>query len=152
MAERLALRVWLTNLGSGDDQVSDAIIAQGLDSIADLAELTVDDISLLCSTARRPGGQIEQRQHDGIGAPNIQISNPGVKVPARFQMKLEIAVRLARYFASVARPITAVLMNWPCLRHFSSLKEICANWTDPDSLPSLGRSIPIMKMIELIRN
>ena len=55
MAERLALRVWLTNLGSGDDQVSDAIIAQGLDSIADLAELTVDDVSLLCSTARRPG-------------------------------------------------------------------------------------------------
>ena len=152
MAERLALRVWLTNLGSGDDQVSDAIIAQGLDSIADLAELTVDDVSLLCSTARRPGGQIEQRQHDGVGAPNIQISNPGVKVPARFQMKLELAVRAARYFASVARPITAVLMNWPCLRHFSSLKEICANWTDPDPLPSLGRSIPIMKMIELIRN
>ena len=65
MAERITLCAWLTNLGSGSEKVSDAIIAQGLDSIADLAELTVDDVSLLCSTARRPGGQIEQRQHDG---------------------------------------------------------------------------------------
>ena len=86
MAERIALRAWLTNLGSGSEQVSDAIIAQGLDLIVDLAELTFNNVSLLCSTARCPGGKIEQRQHDGDGAPNIQVSNPGVKVPARFQM------------------------------------------------------------------
>ena len=71
MAERIALHAWLTNLGSGSEQVSDTIIAQGLDLTADLAELTVEDVSLLCSTALCPGGHIEQQQHDGAGAPNL---------------------------------------------------------------------------------
>ena len=150
MAERIALRAWLTNLGPGSKEVSNAIMTQGLDSISDLAELTVKDVNLLCATARRPGGQIKQLQHDGAGAPNVCVSNPGVKVPARFQMKLKLAVRTARYFASIAQPITAAIMNWPCLRHFLLLKETCANWADPDPLPSLVCTIPIMKMIKLL--
>ena len=67
-------------------------------------------------------------------------------------MKLKLAVCTAHYFASVAQPITTALMNWPCLRHFSSLKESSANWTDPDPLLLLDGTIPIMKMIKLIWN
>ena len=93
--------------------MSNSIIAQGLDSISDLAELTIEDVNLFCATACRPGRQIEQLQHDGAGAPHVHVSNPGVKVPARFQMNLELDVCAARYFASVAQPITAAIMNWP---------------------------------------
>ena len=84
MAERIALCAWLTNLGSGSKNMSNTIIAQGLNSITDLAELTVKDLSLICSTARCPGGKIGQRQQDGAKAPNVQVSNPNVKVLARF--------------------------------------------------------------------
>ena len=84
MAERIALCAWLTNLRSGSEELSDTIIAQGLESISDLAELTVEDVHLLCATSRHPGGQIKQLQHDGAGAPNVCVSNPGVEVPARF--------------------------------------------------------------------
>ena len=96
MAEQIALCAWLTNLGSGSKDVSNTIITQCLGSIADLEELTVEDVSLICSTTRRPGRQIEQQQHDGVRAPNVQVSNPVVKVLARFQMKLELAVCEAR--------------------------------------------------------
>ena len=118
MAEQIALHAWLTNLGSGSKEVSDAIMAQGIDLLSALAELTVKDMSLLCATARHPGGQIKQLQHNDAGAPNVRVSNPGVKVPARFQMNVKLTVGAARYFASVAWPITAAIMNWPCLRHF----------------------------------
>ena len=116
--------------------MSNAIIAQGIKSISDLVELTVEDVNLLCATARHPGGQIEQVQHDGAGAPNIRVINPSVKVLERFQMKLKLATRKLRYFASIARPITAAIMNCPCLRHFLLLKEMCANWSNPDPLPT----------------
>ena len=95
MAERISLRAWITNLGSGSKEVSNAIIAQGLDSISDLAEITVEDANLLCATACRPGEQIKQLQHDGDGAPNICMSNPSVKVPARFLLSAQRATLLA---------------------------------------------------------
>ena len=78
MAEQIDLCTWLTNLGSCSKEVSNAIIAKDLDSISDLAQLTVKDVNVLCATAHCPGGQIGQLQHDGAGVPNIFVSNPCV--------------------------------------------------------------------------
>ena len=115
-----------------------------------LAELAKDDISSICRTDRRPGGSIDG-PIDANGVPT-RIANPGIALPALFQSRLELSVEASKYYQSVGRPISAVNMLWPCIKHFRDLLEINKNWKEPETLPEVStRDISIMKLIELIK-
>ena len=138
---------WLTQLGSGSDERSEAIARQGLESLQTLSEISSSDIKAICDTARRPGGSITV----GQGADARTLPNPGYAIPGLLQAKLELGVHAAKYYACVGRPIRQTNMAWGYLRHFRDLLTINANWRDPKPLPTIGRSMPIMKLLELIR-
>ena len=42
-------------------------------------------------------------------------------------------------------------MGWTGINQFKSLKEAVEKWDDPSDLPELGRDMPIMQLLELIR-
>ena len=139
MAHAVTTRAWLTALGNTTEAIANAIIDQGL-TLTELGELEPNDVSVMCQVARRPGGTITG------GTPN-----PGVNVPAMLQMKLNIAVHAARYYDDVGRTITPAIMGWARIKQFKSLKEAVEKWDDPSDLPELGRDMPIMQLLELIR-
>ena len=143
--DQISLQVWMVILGCGSNQVAEVIIRQGIDSIAGLAQIDPDDVETLCNSARKPGGMIRL-------APTLPpIPNPGVQVPAMFESRLTLSVIAAKYYLEVDRPITPGVLQYTRTQHFKQLKIINENWKDPEPLPSLSRSIPIMRMIELIR-
>jgi hypothetical protein len=143
MAATIALRTWLVALGCGNDDNANAIIAQGLTDIQDLRMLNPTDVKVICDGARKPGGST-------INATGVVVPNLGAAIPAILQTRLTLAVTAAIYYASVDRPISPAIMGWPHIRHFRDLNQINSNWTVPETLPILSKSLPIMKMIELL--
>ena len=73
--------------------VRNAINQQGLQSITDLIHLTDDDISEVCSNARKPGGTIANPVFDPanpIARVPTTIPNPGVLIGHIFERHLKI--------------------------------------------------------------
>ena len=87
----------------------------------------------------------------GEGANARTVPHPSHSIPGLLQAKLELAVHAAKYYACVGRPIRQAIMTWGYLRHFRDLLTINGNWRDPKPLPTIGQSMPIMKLLELIR-
>ena len=139
MADTVTTRNWLISLGHTTPEVANALIEQGL-LISELHDLDPEDIKTLCSSARRPGGILTN------GAPNL-----GCNVPTILQLKLMVAVSAARFYETVGRTILPVNMTWTYVKQFKSLNELTSKWKEQPDLPSLGRNVPIMKLLELIR-
>ena len=89
---------------------------------------------------------------DPLIRPRPVMPNPGVAVPAILELKLQIAVTAARYYSSVGRVVESGIMSWARVKQFRSLSDVTLNWTDSPPLPELGRSVPIMKLLELTRD
>ena len=139
MADIVTTRNWIISIGNTTAGVATAIIEQGL-TITELHDLDPDDVKTLCSSARRPGGVHEN------GDPNL-----GTNVPTMLQLKLIVAVRAAQFYDTVGRTIAPAIMSWAYVKQFKSLKELTSNWKELPALPTLGRNVPIMKLLELIR-
>ena len=139
MAATVITRNWLMSLGNTTDVVATALIEQGL-TITELHDLDPDDVKTLCSSARRPGGLLDN------GGPNL-----GTNVPTMLQLKLIVAVSAAQFYDTVGRTITPAIMSWTYIKQFKALKELITNWKEQPALPTLGRNVAIMKLLELIR-
>ena len=139
MADIVTTRTWIMSFGNTTAEVATALIDQGL-IITDLHDLDPEDIKTLCSSARRPGGQRPN------GDPNL-----GTNVPTLLQLKLSVAVSAAQFYDTVGRIILPANMTWAYVKQFKSLKELTLNWKKQPELPCLGRNVPIMKLLELIR-
>ena len=132
-AEHIMIQ-WLTQLGSGSNERSEAIARQGLDTLQTLSEISPSDIKTLCETAHRPGGAITV----GTGKNQRTVPHPGHLIPGLLQAKLELGVHATKYYAYVGRPIRQTNMAWGYLRHFCDLVTINANWLDLKPLPTIG--------------
>jgi len=139
MGDIITTRNWIISLGNTTAAVATSLAQQGL-LITELHDLDPDDVKTLCSTARRPGGARAN------GTPNL-----GTNVPTMLQIKLIVAVRAAQFYNTVGRTISPANMSWAYVKQFKSLKELVSNWKEQPALPTLGRNVPIMKLLELIR-
>ena len=88
----------MVQLGNTTNEIASAIINQGL-TLEGLKDLDPDDVKIMCQTARRPGGVLEN------GDPNLRVN-----VPAILQLKLSTSVLAVQYYDTVWRPITPVIM------------------------------------------
>ena len=139
MADIVTTRTWLISLGNTTTEVATALIEQGL-TIGELHDLDPDDVKTLCSSARRPGGILTN------GNPNL-----GCNVPAMLQLKLMVAVSAAKFYKTIGRTVLPDNMSWTYVKQFKSLNELTSKWKTQPDLPNLGRNVPIMKLLELIR-
>ena len=100
MSAAVVTKNWLVELGAGEDQNAEAIIAQGLKNISNLTHIEPDDINVICNPARKPGGTIS----NGARQP-VPIPNPGRSIPALLQQRLKKAVMDAHHYDAVGRTI-----------------------------------------------
>ena len=98
MAEIVNTRNWMVQLGNTTNEIASAIINQGL-TLEGLKDLDPDDVKIMCQTARRPGGVLENGD-----------TNLGVNVSVMMQLKLSTSVLAVQYYDTVWRPITPVIM------------------------------------------
>ena len=116
-ASRADTRNWIIALHPVHNDVANALIAQGVE-LDQLSTFEPNDINVMCSAARKPGGMINDPT--ARGGAGRQIQNPGVTVPAILQLKLKTSVTAARFYEDIGRPITALIMDW------ARIKQICA--------------------------
>ena len=147
-ANAIAFLAWLQNpTGVGNSESAQAIVNQGIETLDNLNLLDNDDIDIICEGARKPGGFIAN-----LNDATLMIPNPGRPIPALFQMKLKLFAMATQHYLTVSRSMTAALLSWEQTSHFWDLRRLNENWTESGALPPLSRSIPIMKMLELMRS
>ena len=143
-------RNWIKALQPVTNDVANALIAQGIE-LGQLGTFEPDDINVMCSTARKPGGTIDDPTAPGGRGPVRQVQNPGVTVPAILQLKLKVAVTAAQFYDDVGRPITAQIMNWPRIMQFRAYTKAIEEWEDAESLPVHNSEADTIKFLELVR-
>lgn len=125
-------------------ELRDKLIDEGVtfNSIADFDE---EDIQSLCASVRRPGGQIEDANGE-------RVRNDGIAVPYLVEKRLKLACYAARYYTLVGRPIDASSMTWALISKFEAFKELQDEHKDPDDLPPVSKSLPILKWMEVFES
>ena len=138
MAETVALRTYLREvigLGANQDGTdrANAIIDEGLDSIASLVDLDPDNgIKTVCANVRKPSGTIPQPgwiapvpNPDNQTAP--EVAKPGLPIPALCEQRLNLAAYGARIYDQIGRDITAVALSRARLRAFKAHQTMVKN-------------------------
>ena len=145
MAEARALQTYLKEeMKFRINAKADAVMAEGLDTFTSFLDFTKEDIKTLCNSIRKPGGVIAGRGRNAVDVPNN-----GLHVPAIAETRLAWATYAAKYYHTIARPITSETMSWDYIQYFNSLKEERDNHTAPESMQKLSAKISIMKWINL---
>ena len=159
MATEAATRTFLRDvigLGNNDEgtRKANAIIAEGLDDLADLHELAEDDgVKILCTNVRKPSGTVPDpnwREPDpnpnDLTAP--MVPKVGISIPAICEQRLALAAYAASIYHSVARPVTSAILNRNRLREFKNHKTMIDNHNEPENLPEITKSYTIMKFLD----
>ena len=126
--------------------VRDALNAQGLISIGDFEGLTEDDIAEICSNARKPGGTIVNPDYDPVNPvagvpPNI--TNPGVLVGHVIEKRLKMLRYYVHHLKKISRKFDpnaahALLENLQDLYRFKTSEEEYDNDIDlPERLTTV---------------
>ena len=147
-ASRTDTRNWIIALHLVHNYVANALIAQGVE-LDQLSTFEPNDINVMCSAARKPGGMINDPTT--VGEPVRQIQNPGVTVPAILQLKLKTSVTAARFYEDVGRPITAQIMEWTRIKQIRAYCVAIEEWEDAISLPTYTSDLDTIKFLELVR-
>ena len=109
-------------------------------NLSDPHDLETDGVKTLCSSARRPGGLLENSD-----------TNLGINVPTMLQLKLIVAVRADQFYDAIVCKIKPAIMTWKHIKQLKALHELVTNWKEQPALPKIGRNVPIMKLLELVR-
>ena len=123
----------------------DAIRNEGLYSMDDLAEFDEQDVKILCSSMRKPGGMIPDPAD-----PNRMIPNPGYNVPAIAEKRLRLAAYGARIYKMVGRNVNPEALSRLRLREFENHKRAIEEHEDPEPMPQVSKVNGIMKALDLI--
>ena len=139
-----ATRTYLrTVIGLGNDpqglERANAIMAEGLDNLADIFELAEDDgIKILCASVRKPAGTIPQPgwvppnpNPNNVVAP--QVPRTGQVIPAICEQRLTLAAYGSSIFESISRTINPASLNRVRLREFKAHRAMVENHNDPES-------------------
>ena len=143
------VRNYLRNqIGLGTDAQgqlrADAIIAEGIGSMSELAEFGKDDITTLCTSVRKPGGTIV----DPADATRT-IPNPGQSIPSMCETRLILAAYGASIYTLIDRlPILPNMLSRTWLKQFKLHKDMVDNHTSPEDLPEISKNFGIMKFID----
>ena len=154
-----ATRTYLrTVIGLGNDpqglERANAIMAEGLDNLADIFELSEDDgIKILCASVRKPAGTVAQ---PGWVAPNPnpnnlvapQVPRAGQVIPAICEQRLTLAAYGSSIYESTSRPIDPASLSRNRLREFKAHRTMVENHNNPESLPEISKSYSIMKYLD----
>ena len=143
-------RNWIKALQPVSTDVANALIAQGIE-LGQLDTFEPNDINVMCSAARKPGGTINDPTAPGGRGPVRQVQNPGVTVPAILQLKLKVAVTAAQFYDDVGRPVTPLIMNWARIMKFRAYNKAIEEWEDAESLPVYSSDSDTIKFLELVR-
>ena len=152
MAAVAAIRTYLREvIGLGADATgterANAIIDEGLASFDAFQNFAKADIKALCSSVRKPGGMIDDPNHNGVGDPR-QIPNPGSRIPALCETKLIAAAYGAQLYEQIGRQPDALNLSATRLVAFRRHLETVESHDDPKSFPQIGKTFGIMKMLE----
>ena len=159
MVTAAATRTYLrTVISLGNDpqglERANAVMAEGLDNLADISELSEDDgIKILCASVRKPAGTMSQ---PGWVAPNPNPNNivaphvprVGHVIPAICEQRLNLAAYGSSIYESISRTIDPASLNRMRLREFKAHKTMVENHNDPESLPEILKSYSIMKYLD----
>ena len=159
MAAEAATRTFLRDvigLGSNDEGTvkANAIIAEGLDDLADLYELSEDDgIKTLCANVRKPSGTIpdpnwEEPDPNPRNATAPMIARIGNSIPAICEQRLTLAAYGAKLYHTVGRQVTSATLSRSRLRELKNHKTMVDNHNEPESLPEISKSYTIMKFLD----
>ena len=108
MTSQAAMRTFLRDvIGITDVEGPDpaarriAIQEEGLNVLEDLLEFDKDGIKSLCSSVRKPGGQVPDPNNLGR-----LMSNPGFNIPAICEKRLQLACYGARTYDLIGRDLS----------------------------------------------
>ena len=90
----------------GQQNVRDALNAQGLISVSDFEGLTEEDIAEICSNARKPGGTINNPAYDvanPVAGVPATITNPGVLVGHVIEKRLKMLRYYVHHLKKISR-------------------------------------------------
>ena len=159
-ADLNAVRTYLRNVigfGATNDiglERANAVIAEGLESISDLVDLSHEDgVKTLCSNVRKPAGLVPQPNWiapnpnpQNLEAPMVPTS--GHSIPTICEQRLMFAAYGAKVYDSIGRNITTDGLNRDRLKEFQKHNEMINNHTEADSLPELSKSFTVQKFLD----
>ena len=138
------MRNFLTSqLNVADDDQADLFIDEGFDSFSAFAIFLDTDINYLCTSLRKPDGNIQ----DPCNASKT-ISNPGFTVRHTTEMRLKFTCRAAKYFVNIGRTQSATNFAWTFVKQFRLLDDIIEKHQDSQDLQPISPSLPIVKWVE----
>ena len=122
-----------------------AIQGEGLQDLTDLLEFDDGSIKSLCSSVRKPGGQIDDPNNVGQ-----RISNPGFNIPAICEKRLQLACYAAKSYALIGRQISQDALSRDRLKMFEQHKKLISEHKDPEKMPSVDKSFGIIRAMDLL--
>ena len=147
-------------IGLATAEQANAVRDEGLATLDDFTSFDDDDIKILCSSVRKPGGLIPDpnapapavgrgaRNQDPV--PPAMVANPGFKIPAICESRMKDAAFTAKYYDMIGRRITGDSMSADRIHEFKVLKELQKNHKDPDKLPTISKSFSITKALDAL--
>lgn len=112
-AAQAAWITYMTDTLGIDAPIRDAIIAEGVTNITDLATLSDDEVKSICTNIRKPGGTTENPVYvaavaaGGAAAVDVnipqRIPNPGIAVPLPKEKLLRQVAYLGAHFKKIQR-------------------------------------------------
>ena len=153
MAQVNAIRTALGRLGFSNEAanyITSDQNGQGMNSLAEFAVLTDDEVENLCKVVRRPGGMM---QNPNAAAPPgadaaaaaaaaaqpAQIPNPGLAVTLRAENNLKLACYFLRYKERTSRAVTADMITLASVRELHPYREWEENHKDVEARKSMQR-------------
>ena len=147
MAQVNAIRTALGRLGFSNEAanyITSDQNGQGMNSLAEFAVLTDDEVKNLCKVVRRPGGMM---QNPNAAAPPgadaaaaaaaaaqpAQIPNPGLAVTLRAENNLKLACYFLRYKERTSRAVTADMITLASVRELRPYREWEENHKDVEA-------------------
>ena len=122
-----------------------AVQDEGLNVIEDFLEFDEDGIKVLCSSVRKPGGQMV----DPANA-EAMIVNPGYSISAISERRMKQAVYVASIYNMINRVIDHNSMDRTHLRLYSEYKALIEDHEDPERFPEVSCTFGIVKAMDLV--
>ena len=152
MTSQAAMRTFLRDvIGINDVEGPDpaarrvAIQEEGLNVLSDLLEFDKDGIKSLCSSVRKPGGQVPDPNNLGR-----LMNNPGFNIPAICEKRLQLACYGARTYDLIGRDLSQDALSRFRLKLFEQHSKLIEEHEDPVKLPSVDKNFGIVRAMDLL--
>ena len=127
--------------------------AEGITSVADLANFNKDSLQQLADNLRRPGGRVPDPNPTAPAGSTIP--TPPFVFGAKSQRRIAVACDLVKYYKTVGRDLTSANLQWNTV-----MKNFDIQWTalkekkseDPPETPKISKALPVIKWTEAFQD